>query len=175
MTFFNNSNTNKLTALAIVLLSLCSLTACGFRPLLAESKHGKSVADGMASIYIAPIENRIGQQLKNLLRDRLNPLGEPRNPSYKLVITLQNPVYRQGVRTDDTATRATISYLANYQLLHKKDTVVTGSSKAVTGYNILKTAHGTLASEKDTKARAAKILANDISLRLAVFFRDKNH
>ncbi|MCK5295608.1 MAG: hypothetical protein KAJ75_01840, partial [Alphaproteobacteria bacterium] len=81
----------------------------------------------------------------------------------------------QGVRTDDTATRATISYLANYQLLHKKDTVVTGSSKAVTGYNILKTAHGTLASEKDTKARAAKILANDISLRLAVFFRDKNH
>lgn len=173
MTFFNNFNASKL--IAIVLFSLCTLTACGFRPLLAESKHGKSVSDEMAGIYIAPIENRIGQQLKNLLRDRLNPLGEPRKHSYKLVITLQNPVYRQGVRTDDTATRATISYLADYQLFHKNKTVVTGSSRAITGYNILKAVHGTLASEKDTMARAAKILANDISLRLAVFFRDKNH
>ena len=43
----------------------------------------------MAQIHINPIADRVGQQLYNKLRDRMNPQGVPQNPTYDLIVTLR--------------------------------------------------------------------------------------
>ena len=63
------------------LLALLLLAGCGFEPLHAPIGKGAVTPDeSLAQIQIKPVEGRIGQQLHNLLLDRLNPSGQPLAP-----------------------------------------------------------------------------------------------
>ena len=71
----------------LALLAFLALTAplagCGWQPLYGQSKDtgvAGSAAQQMAQIHINPIADRVGQQLYNMLRDRMNPQGVPQNP-----------------------------------------------------------------------------------------------
>ncbi len=77
------------TFAGVLVLMAFALSACGFQPLYSRPHEGAlSTAEHMATVSIAPLPDRIGQQLHNLLRDRMNPQGQPRNPDYELKIDL---------------------------------------------------------------------------------------
>lgn len=152
---------------------LLVLAGCGFQPLHAPADStGVMPADRLAAVRITPLEGRIGQQLHNLLRDRLNTSGQPRDPSYLLEIALRVTTKELGIRKDETATRANLTLSATFRLrdLDSEAVLLAGKSVSVNSYNIFDAFYATTVAEADAKRRGLRELADDISLRLAVYF-----
>ena len=164
--------------LILTVLLAFAAAACGFRPLhgpppsAAPGAKQLTTAEQLARIRILPLENREGQRLHNLLRDRLNPAGQPRKPAYTLALTLISTIQRLGIRKDETATRANLVLSASYVLRVAGSTaVVTGGSlRSINSYNILDAFFATTIAEADALKRGLRVIADDIALRLAVHF-----
>ena len=151
------------------ILCLAALAGCGFRPL--HSTESRASSANLAEITIAPIPDRVGQQLRNRLRDEINPLGTPSSPRYVLSVKLSESLQNLAVRKDEVATRANLILRANFQLTRLHDRAVVMSSNAVSAnsYNILSSDFATLSAENDARARAVSEISDDIKARVSVF------
>lgn len=165
--------------LAVCLISL--IAACGFEPLYVQKKHNNlwyfggefdtSITDEMAQIKVQTIAERFGQQVRNDLLDMLTPLGTPRNPKYRLYVDVENKeIMQQALRKDITATRERVRYKVNYRLIEGDTELVSGDSIAYVSYDILANPYSTTTARKKTEENAAKIVANDIALRIGAYF-----
>ncbi len=159
---------------SLVLICL-GLAGCGYQPLYGErAATGKAVTADLASIRIAAMPDRIGQQVYNMLRERLNPQGKPGDPRYVLSITLsetrENVFYEQ----DETASRANLTLRASYELrsTDKGDVVARGAARSVSSYDILASQFATIASEEDARTRSARAISDEIRTRLALALSD---
>ena len=168
----------KILALGLV-LSL--LAACGFEPLYAKKQNntgwyfgGKfdtSITNEMEQISVEPIAERFGQQIRNQLLDLITPLGSPKKPKYRLYVTPANKqVTQQALRKDITATRERVRYSVRYKLVADGKTLLSGNSISFVSYDILSNPYSTTMAQKKTEEDAAKIIANDIALRLGAYF-----
>ncbi len=160
-------------ALLVPLAGVLALSGCGFQPMYARTESAPvSPADQMAAIRIAPLPDRIGQQMHNLLRDRLNPRGQPREPAYLLNLRLSESRQELGVRKDETATRANLFVSASFSLreMKSKRVVLSGSTTSVNSYNILTGQFATTFSENDARKRALRELSDTIRTRLGIYF-----
>jgi len=160
----------------ILLVLALALAACGYKPLYGErGVDNRSVADEMALIRIESIPDRIGQQMYNMLRERLNPYGKPGDPKYVLSVTLLERRDRLFLERDETATRANLTLRANFVLrrLDDGEVVATGQSRAVSSYDILSSQFASVVSEEDARVRGARMLIDDIRTRLALALSDE--
>ncbi len=166
---------------------ICTLPACGFEPLYVEKTGGddlwyynnqydQDIVREMAQIRINTSGGRMGQMIKNELIDIFNPYGAPKNAKYFLKI--QTPTSRttqQALRDDITATREKVMYKVNYELWStKKGKLVSGSSKTFLSYDLLDNPYSTTMDKKKVKKDGAKIIANDIALRIGAYFHSVN-
>lgn len=151
---------------------LSGLAGCGFQPLHAQRSDESSIATDLAAVRIDPLRDRVGQQMHNFLRDRLNPYGQPVSPSYRLQVKLTEHLSELGVRRDETATRANLRMDADFQLLdlNGERPLFIGRSSSTTSYDILDNPFATTVSEGNARERALRELADDIQTRLALYF-----
>ncbi len=150
-----------------------ALSACGFTPLYGGAdSQAMSPVDHMAAIRISPLPDRIGQQMHNLLRDRLNPIGQPRAPLYALQLRLSESRKQLGIRKDETATRANLNLSAQFSLksVQAGTVLYRGSVNSASSFNILTSPFATGFSEADARARALRELADSIRIRLGIYF-----
>ena len=130
----------------------------------------------MAQISIEPIAERFGQQVRNQLLDLVTPLGAPKNPKYRLYVTpAPKEIIQQAMRRDITATRERVKYEVTYYLEQGEEKILTGNSISYVSYNILSNPYSTTTAQKKTEEDAAKIIANDIALRLGAYFHKELH
>ena len=164
----------------IILLALL-VAACGFEPLYVEKKHDNawyfngdfdtSISQEMAKIKVQPISDRFGQLLRNDLIDLLSPLGQPEHPKYRLYVKLASKQETdQALRSDITATRKMVRYKVTYYMMSENERLLDGDSIAFTSYDILANPYSTTMAKKKGDRDAAKIISNDISLRLGAYF-----
>ena len=160
------------------------LSACGIEPLYVQKQHnnlwyfsGKfdsSIATEMSQIKVEPIADRFGQQVRNQLLDLLTPKGTPKNPKYRLFVELKDrEVTQQALRQDITATSERVVYRVSYYMMQDNDEIVKGDSVAYVSYDILANPYSTTMAQKKTETDAAKIVADDIALRLGAYFHTK--
>lgn len=166
----------------LAVAALFFAASCGFEPLYVErtsssqwyydGKFDTSVKDEMASVKVELIQDRIGQLIRNDLLDKLTPRGEPKHAKYILSVTdIKKQEIDQALRNDITATRKKVIYKVSYVLKNTEHkTLITGNSVAYTGYDILRDPYSTTFAQKKVEKNAAKIIANDISLRLGAYF-----
>ena len=151
------------------------LVSCGFQPIYKKGeKPGVQIA--MASIGIETIKDRQGQQLRNLLLDRINPGGAPQSPNYTLTLRLSAGKQLLALRKSKLSTRANLNFVAIFELKGKKQYLgknYSGTSTITVSYNILGSHFATLASEKNARSRAVKELSLDISNRIAAYLRSQ--
>ena len=150
-----------------------TVSACGFQPLYGRGDgQTLSTVEHMAAIRIAPLPDRIGQQMHNLLRDRLNPLGQPRKPGYRLDVRLSETREELGIRKDETATRANLVLSVTFKLteLDSSRLLLQGNTSSVNSFNILTRQFATKFSESDARDRALRELSDDIRVRLGIYF-----
>lgn len=167
---------------AVIILGL-SLAGCGFQPLNSSNTNPAAGASGaqirsnstlseLSAIRIAPLSDRPGQEMHNLLRDRLNPSGQPSAPKYQLELRLTESIRELAFESDETATRADLSITANYRL-RRVDTqkiLHTGQSRSISSYNILERQFASTISESDARSRTLRDIADDIRIRLGAYF-----
>lgn len=162
--------------LSLAPLSLTlALAACGFHPLYGDYKSSVPEAD-FASVYIAPISDRSGQQLRNFLIQRLNFSGQPARPLYTLTITLSLQGSGLALARDNTTTRASLTGTAHYTITDTATgkVIERGTSRATDSYDVLVSDYATLSARDDANTRVLRELSDDIQTRLAVFLNRKS-
>jgi len=157
---------------AVALAALAALAApagCGFRPLHGSGPGGgDGGAAALSSVRITPIADRSGQELHNLLLDRMTPRGAPATPRYVLTVTLTERRREIALRSDETPTRVTLTMSAAFSLSPVGEArTFQGAAVAVNGYNVLQSDFATLSAQRDARRRALAVLAEQITLRTA--------
>jgi LPS-assembly lipoprotein len=143
------------------------LAACGFHPLYGRGGASPAL---MASIYVDPIPERTGYELRNSLMDLFDS-GASGSKRYRLKIKLSED--RRGIALQNDATITRYNYLldADYQLVDSTGAVVTsGHQSTLTAYNVVASPYATLAARQDAQKRAAQDLSQRIQLDLGVWF-----
>lgn len=159
-------------------LLICSVLAlgpagCGFQPLYGRSQASGPVAAQLAGVRVGGIEDRLGQQLRNALVDRITPAGEPGAPLYILDVKLNEQIEGLASSQDGHATLARLSLNATYVLRHAQGegrTLDEGNSRSVVSFRMLGPRYGGVATERDAEERAVTELAEDMRSRLAARF-----
>jgi LPS-assembly lipoprotein len=102
----------------------------------------------------------------------MTPAGQPASPTYQLTVTLHEAKVPLGIRKDETATRANMIQTAEYFLRDLTSHVVVnrGTVQATTSYNIVNSDFGTISAERDARVRGIEIVAEAITLRVALYF-----
>ena len=161
-------------AIVLVLVLLAgSISGCGFRPLYGETAEGNSVAsEELQTVRINPLPDRAGQKFHNLLRNRLNPKGQPQTPRYVLSISLSETQETLAIREDETATRANLTLNASFRLTAagSDESLLRGLSSSTNSFNIVDSQFATYVAEEDARERALRELSDDIRLRLSAYF-----
>ena len=154
------------TVLALVLA--VGAAGCGFQPLYATDGNARGQ---LARIHIDQIADRTGQQLRNALLLSFPP-GDPKAPAvWRLRVTLKEDKRELGVEKQDFATRANLTLTAFYTLEDAASDrpVLSGDLRSVNSYNILQSPYGTLAAERNARARAVRQIADGLTARLAAW------
>ena len=153
-----------------MILSLAAMTACGFQPLYGEKASSAVTNTELAAIDIDLIRDREGQMLRNELLDRFQPRGAALKPLYRLSVALTQQKVGLAIRPDETGSRANLIIVANYTIRDMADgkVVFNGTSRAVTGFNVLTSDFATSSSEADAVRRAIYDLSQQITTRVSV-------
>lgn len=153
----------KLAALAGCVL----LAGCGFHPM-----YGSALAPQLSSIYVEPIPERDGYELRNTLIDLLHTDGMAQGKPYRLKVTLSEAQQGIALQNDATITRYNNTLDARYTLTDARgDVLTTGSQTELAAYNVVQSPYATLTAEQDASKRAAQDMAERIHLDLGVWFR----
>ena len=146
-----------------------ALAGCGFQPLHSRGAGGSAAR--LAEIRIMPITDRIGQQLHNLLLDKLTPMGPPAAARYVLRVTVGESLQSLAVRKDEVATRANLLMRAKFTLTRADDgsDVFSANAISVNSYNILRQKFASLSAENDARARAVREISDEIRTRIAIY------
>ncbi len=138
----------------------------------ADSDTSSKVTEDLSSIRVGLIAERTGQDLRNQLEFLLDPNSSSSPRQYTLNITLSEKEDTLAVERSGLATRANVEITANFKLI--EDTtgspVLGGTTRAVSGYNLLDNDFSTQTSKGDARKRVVDQLAYEIRNRLAAHF-----
>lgn len=158
--------------------ALCTLVgACGFHPLLGTVAGGPGIGDILSAVYVDPIPNRVGYQLRNHLLDLFNATGRADGAAYHLRLSLTEAEQAVALQTNTNITRYNYTLKAHYELIPAGTTAAakTGDLTSLTAYNVAAAPflYATVAAEQDAKNRAANDLAERLRVTIAVYLRDQ--
>jgi LPS-assembly lipoprotein len=151
------------------MVGLCLLlAACGFRPMYGRS----NLSPQLASIYVEPIAERDGYELRTRLIDLLQSDGEQAGKRYHLKILMNESSQGIALQNDATITRYNQTLEARYTLTDASGNVLTsGIQTALSAYNVVDSPYATLMASQDSSKRAAMDMAERIQLDLGAWFR----
>ncbi len=153
--------------LAWIVLLCSALAACGFHPM-----YGGAVGPEMSAIYVEPIAERDGYELRNTLIDLLQSDGVKAGKKYSLAVTLNESSQGIALQNDATITRYNQTLDAKYVLTDAAGNVMTqGTQTELSAYNVVQSPYATLSAQQDSAKRAAQDMAERIRLALGAWFR----
>jgi LPS-assembly lipoprotein len=154
----------------LAIIAGCLLLAgCGFHPM-----YGRSLAPALASIYVEPIAERDGYELRNSLIDSLQSDGDKAGKLYNLKVTLNESSQGIALQNDATITRYNNRLEARYVLSDMQGHELTsGTQTELSAYNVVQSPYATLTAQMDSSKRAAQDVAERIHLDLGVWFRNR--
>lgn len=155
---------------AVLGVTVCVMLAgCGFRPLYAPG-----LSPQLAAIYVEPMPERDGHELRNALIDLLGSNGVTAGKRYRLAIHLNQTSRGVALQNDAAITRYNDTLDAEYRLIDLAgNTVLTGSQTSLSAYNVANSSYATLAAQRDSSRRAALSIAERIRMDLAAHFRQR--
>ncbi|CCG41506.1 LPS assembly lipoprotein LptE [Magnetospirillum molischianum] len=156
--------------LLVAVLAGLGPVGCGFHAIHATSSGAvddSPVGTELARVRVDPISNRVGQQVRNALVERLSPRGEPADPLYTLKIVLTESTADVGYRRDNYATLGNLSLSATIQLRREGLTLLNETASTVASFDYLGPRYASVVMERDARERAATQIADDIRGRVA--------
>jgi LPS-assembly lipoprotein len=161
---------------SLALMAALCVAACGFHPLYGRAGANANVAATLSGIYVEPIPDRVGYQLRNDLLDLFDASGAAVGNAYRLKLTLAEKEEAVVLQPNTAITRYNYTLTAHYDLMRAAGTmpVKSGEVSALTAYNVAAAPFlfGTVTAERDAKDRAASEIADRIRTQLAVYLRE---
>ncbi len=167
---------------ALLLLAGGSLAACGFEPMYRQDRAARTTlqfagfdikADPKKTF--AAEEERLTQMVRNELLDRLQAGGGASlAPRYTLLIFAREGRGAVLVTRTDAVSRFNLSVSATWNLQDSVGAVLaTGTVTTLESYNVLRQEFGNLSAEADARQRAARDIADQMRIRLALYFEQR--
>src|SRR6185312_10948050 len=144
---------------ALILPALLLLVGCGFHPM-----YSSALEPQLTAVYVEPIADRDGYELRNQLIDLLHSDGSKAGKRYILKVTLNETSQGIALRNDATITRYNQTLDVHYVLTE-------GDQTSLSAYNVANSPYATLAAAQDSSKRAAQDIAERIHLDLGAYFR----
>ena len=155
----------------VLILAFVVLGACAVEPLYG-SRAGKGRGGGAAAIEILPVKDRIGHIVRNHLIDSLTPKGQPRQPDYRLTLSIRQSKTPLLIQLDDHATRFNLTLRATFSLADRNGVEVYKDSARATGsYNVVDSSFATVTAQRDAAEEAARVLSEDILTLILLYLR----
>jgi LPS-assembly lipoprotein len=152
---------------ALILPLLLILAGCGFRPM-----YGNQLAPQLSAIFVAPIADRNGYELRNQLIDLLHSDGTKAGKHYILNVSLNEAAQGIALQNDATITRYNQTMTVHYVLTDAAGKVLTqGDQTDLSAYNVAASPYATVVAAQDSSRRAAQDIAERIHLDLGAYFR----
>jgi LPS-assembly lipoprotein len=150
------------------------LSGCGFRPLYGDRGPDEDLEPALASVAVDSIRDRSGQELTNALRDAFNPHALSVPAAYELSVALSVNVANLMTRQNTSASRTDTTVKATWSMRRLADDkiVLSGSSKATTGHDVLTNEYANVVSGKADQTEALRQVGEDIESQVAVFLRN---
>ena len=147
------------------------LNGCGFRPLYGRRGTDPAAIE-VTSIAIGRVTDRLDQNLRNDLIERLTPFGEPARPRYGLAIKTGQSSGALAIQSNSTITRFNLTINATFILteLHSGEVLFRGNTNAVGSYDAVRSDFATLTAEQDSARRTVREVAEDIRAQISAFF-----
>lgn len=157
---------------SVSLLLALAVGGCGFEPVYKGGARGVTVPQ-MAAISVAPIDDRLGQVVRNHLLDLLTPKGTPARPLYRLEVKLRETKDGLALEQDESVTRFNLTLHATFEMndLRTDRKILEGSTRAIAAYNVVRSDYANLIAERDARSRSSQEVAQEIKTRIAVYFR----
>jgi LPS-assembly lipoprotein len=171
----------------VMLASLLSLSACGFKPLYSRAG-GTSTSAQLAQIHVAPVSDTSGDayirdyyrqgrtsRLGQLFQDGLErQLSGERSSPYRLQLSIEERIEGLGIRPDESFTRQRISLIARYELIDvsQNKPLYRGEAKSEIGVDRVASEYATLTAERAAGERNAQLLVRQITAKLLVLRGD---
>ena len=151
-----------------------ALSGCGFEPMYAErDRAGPAIAQELAAIDVARIDNPLGAELRTQILGNLAPAGAMASTRYQLAIQLSSSKIPRITEQDSRISRFDFVLTANYSLTDKESgaTLDEGSVRSATSYNIVEAADfASLVAEQSAGKQAAREASREIVTRLSLYF-----
>lgn len=165
----------RVSAIVVAML----LSGCGFHPLYGGMN--ADMREKLSSIYVEPVPERLGYELRNTMIDLLDGPGTSSGATYRLKLALSQTTQGIALQNDATITRYNDTLTVTYELSDMAGHIVTkGTETGLSAYNVLPTGptialspqanYGTLAAQQDADKRAAQDIAQRIRFDLNVYF-----
>jgi len=152
------------------------LSACGFHPLYGNTALDPRVGPTLANVYVEPISDRVGYELRNSLLDLFDATGQANGAAYRLKLSLSEMEEAVVLQTNTAITRYNYTLMAHYELIPREGAaaVKSGDVTALAAYNVAAAPflYATVAAERDAKNRAANDIAERIRTQIAVYLRN---
>jgi LPS-assembly lipoprotein len=168
---FARGGGGAVTRIGTILLLLPLLAGCGFRAMYGDSR----LEPQLQSIYVEPVAERDGYELRNSLIDLLGSDGQSGGKAYRLRITVNEANRGVVLQNDTTISRYNDTMTVNYTLTDAKGTEIThGTQSSLSSYSVAPSPYATLAAQQDSDKRAVDDIANRIRIDLGAFFRRRD-
>jgi LPS-assembly lipoprotein len=160
-------------ALGLALLPAAALAGCGFQPMYGGQ--GRAILAELGTIRVDRPRDRLGQLVRNEIIERMSPRGEPTVVHYKLSYTTRLNEVQLAIQDDNSITRFSLRLTVEVWLLEiaSGKVIYRDKTRAVGGYNAVKSDFATLSARLDTADRIARANAEEIVTLLGVFFTRK--
>ena len=154
---------------------LVALAGCTVQPLYGNSTPGapgQTVRADLASVAVAPVSERVSQQVRNHLIFLLSGgAGEPATPQYtvRLSVSVADAAAASiQVGRDDEPTASLVTVTARYVLADSSGaTIGQGSRSAQAPYDVSAQQFAALRASRDAQNRAAREAAELVRLAIA--------
>lgn len=160
-----------LASVTLLIALLPLLAGCGFHPLYGDAR----LEPQLASIFVEPVAERDGYELRNTLINLLASNGESGGKAYRLKLNLTETNQGVALQNDATITRYNDTLTVSYVLSDAKGAEIThGTQTSLASYNTVNSPYATLAGQQDADKRAAEEIAERIRLDLGVYFHHRD-
>lgn len=161
-----------------------TLVGCGFHPLYGEINGAPGAQAMFNTVYVPPIDlengaNNVGYEVRNYLLDLMQAKSRTEGALYDLKINLRDrnqPIAIQnqtvGALKEVQITRYNYTLIADYQLIERKNQKVLtkGTESSLSAYDVVASPYATLAAQTSAQANTAQEIAQELRLRLGIFF-----
>lgn len=153
------------------LVAALALGACSVQPLYGPTSFagGSAVQSTLTRISVAPVNDRVGQQVRNGVIFQMAGGKEINNPLYHMTLNVTSRQTGLGITVTEASPVYSVIVQATFTVkkLDTEQVLVAGTATANASYNYVNQIYANTRARIDAENRAAEQVANQIATRVA--------